>query len=59
MAEEQQTLQTAGEESVEEQKDIANYTKMSIVILEKYVHLARDQGLDDPIDEQTAHCLIV
>ena len=42
MAEEQQTLQAAGEEYKKEEKDPSNYNKMSSEILEEYANLARE-----------------
>ena len=43
----------------EEQDDVSNYSKTSIEILEEHTCLAMEQGLDDPLEEQTAHGLIL
>ena len=59
MAKEQLTFQAAGEESTEEQEALPNYSKMSIEISEAYVCLAREHHLDDPLDEQTTHGLML
>ena len=59
MAEEQLTLQVVWEESIEEQEALSNYKKIPIEILGENAHLAMEQGLDDPLYEQTTHCLML
>ena len=38
-----------------EEQDLCKYNKMPIEISEEDTCLAREQGLDDPLDEETTH----
>ena len=59
MTKEQQTLLAVGEESIKEQEDLSKYNNMPIDISEESSHLAREKGLDDPLDEQATCALML
>ena len=54
MGEEQWALLVAGIEYTDEPEDLCKCNNMPIEISKEYANLARKQGLDDPLDEQTA-----